>query len=319
MLIKRRTGIPESAITDERVYASRRTFLRSSLAAVTAAAAAGLSPSTALAAQMSGTRTLDGARPSRLSTNEPLTPLDAIAQYNNFYEFGSAKSDPARHAHALTVTPWTIRVEGLVERPGTNYQIDDLVRTGALEERIYRLRCVEGWSMVIPWIGVPLAGVIDHLRPTSKATFVAFETVARSGEMPGLTSPVLSWPYVEALRLDEARHPLTILSVGLYGRTLLNQNGAPIRLVVPWKYGFKSAKSIVTIRFLDRRPPTSWSRAVPGDFGFWANVNPNVHRPRDQRTERRIGSFFMQRTQMFNGYADDVAGLYNGMDLVREF
>ena len=319
MLIKRTAAIPESAVTDERVYASRRTFLRASLAAITGATAAGLSPPMTLAAQVSGARSLEGARLSPFSTNEPLTTLDAIAQYNNFYEFGADKSDPARHAHALTVAPWTIRVEGLVERPGTSYQIDDFVKTGELEERIYRLRCVEGWSMVIPWIGVPLSGVIDRLRPTSKAAFVAFETVARSGEMPGLASSVLSWPYVEALRLDEARHPLTILAVGLYGRTLLNQNGAPIRLVVPWKYGFKSAKSIVKIRFLERRPPTSWSRAVPADFGFWANVNPSVRRPLDQRTERRIGSFFKQRTQMFNGYAAQVASLYDGMDLVREF
>lgn len=318
MLIKRAPAIPESAVTDERVYAGRRTFLRAAAALVAGAASGDLAGRLA-SAQTPATGELHGARQSPLSTSEPLTTIDAITQYNNFYEFGTEKGDPARHAHALTVSPWTIRVDGHVERPGTRYDIDDLVTTAALEERVYRLRCVEGWSMVIPWVGVPLASVIERLRPTSRATFVAFETVARTGEMPGLSSPVLSWPYVEALRMDEARHPLTLLAVGLYGRTLLNQNGAPIRLVVPWKYGFKSIKSIVTIRFLDRRPATSWGRAAPADFGFYANVNPGVHRPRDQRTERRIGSFFMQRTQLFNGYAGEVARLYDGMDLAREF
>jgi methionine sulfoxide reductase catalytic subunit len=318
VLIKLRPTIPDSSITDESVYLDRRTFLRGAAAVVAGSVVGGPAAESTLA-RAQRVSPLAGAQPSPFSTTEPLTALDAITSYNNFYEFGSEKGDPARHAHVLTVSPWTIRVDGHCERPGTIYQVDDLVKMSAIEERVYRLRCVEGWSMVIPWLGVPLAGVIDQLRPTSKATFVAFQTAARTGEMPGLASPVLAWPYVEALRMDEARHPLTILAVGLYGRSLLNQNGAPIRLVVPWKYGFKSIKSIVTIRFLDRRPPTSWSRAAPADFGCFANVNPDVQRPRDQRTERRIGAFFMQRTQRFNGYADEVAHLYRGMDLVRDF
>jgi sulfoxide reductase catalytic subunit YedY len=259
---------------------------------------------------------------SRLSTtDEHQTPLRDITTYNNFYEFGTDKGDPARNAHTLTVRPWKVKVDGLVAKPA-DYDVDDLIKATQLEERIYRMRCVEGWSMVIPWVGFPLSEVLKRVEPQSSARYVAFETLVRSSEMPGqrgLLQP-LPWPYVEGLRLDEAMHPLTILAVGIYGESLLNQNGAPIRLVVPWKYGFKSIKSIVRIRVTATEPPITWKIQNPGEYGFYSNVNPAVDHPRwSQATERRIGEggLFVRRrpTLLFNGYGDQIAGLYGGMDL----
>jgi sulfoxide reductase catalytic subunit YedY len=257
---------------------------------------------------------------SPLSTGEEPTPLKHVTAYNNFYEFGTDKDDPARNAGTLRTRPWTISIEGHVKKPRT-YDVESIVRMHpSLEERIYRLRCVEGWSMVIPWIGIPLASVIKAVEPTSKARYVAFQTLLDVVQMPGQRRPVLQWPYVEGLRMDEAMHPLTILAVGLYGETLLNQNGAPIRLVVPWKYGFKSIKSIVKIRFVENQPPTSWNISAPHEYGFYSNVNPDVDHPRwSQARERRIGELGKRKTLMFNGYAEQVGGLYAGMDLRKYY
>ena len=256
------------------------------------------------------------------STDEKQTSKADATTYNNFYEFGTDKDDPAAYAGALTTEPWSIKVDGLVAKPAT-YALEDILKPVTLEERIYRLRCVEGWSMVIPWIGFPLADLISRVEPLGSAKYIAFETLVRPEEMrgqSGLFQP-LPWPYLEGLRLDEAKHPLTLLAVGMYGETLPNQNGAPIRLVVPWKYGFKSIKSIVRISFVDKQPPTSWQSSQPGEYGFFSNVNPKVDHPRwSQATERRIGEgsgLFAKRrpTLMFNGYGDEVASLYSGMDL----
>jgi sulfoxide reductase catalytic subunit YedY len=314
MLIRRPADIPASEITPHSLYLRRREL-------VLGAAAFGLTalaPGLAHAARLSATK-------SPLSTDEPSTPLKDVTSYNNFYEFGTDKDDPAQHAHTLTTKPWSIKVDGLVDNPA-DYNLDDLIKPAALEERIYRMRCVEGWSMVIPWIGVPLAAVLARVTPQSSAKYVAFETLVRPAEMPGQQGifQALPWPYVEGLRMDEAMHPLTILAVGLYGETLPNQNGAPVRLVVPWKYGFKSIKSIVRINLVDKQPPTSWSLQNPGEYGFYSNVNPKVDHPRwSQATERRIGEsgLFVKRrpTLMFNGYADQVASLYAGMDLIANY
>jgi sulfoxide reductase catalytic subunit YedY len=314
MLITRAPDIPSREITDERLYHNRREFLRSVTAAATGAAAALCVPAPATAQS-----SLPRPRRSPLSTTEPANAFDDITGYNNFYEFGTDKEDPARHAGRLKTRPWTVKVDGHVARPA-DYAIDDLVELDRLEERVYRLRCVEAWSMVIPWVGFPLADVIKRVEPTSKAKFVAFTTLHRPSEMPGQREPILRWPYVEGLRLDEALHPLTILAVGLYGKVLLNQNGAPIRLVVPWKYGFKSIKSIVRISFVEQQPPTSWNLSAPQEYGFYSNVNPEVDHPRwTQARERRIGEFFRRKTLMFNGYADQVVSLYAGMDLKKHY
>ena len=267
---------------------------------------------------------LDAAK-SKLSTDDKLTSLKDVTNYNNFYEFGVDKTDPAANAHTLKTTPWTVKLDGLVDKPA-DVQLEDLIKPSTLEERIYRLRCVEAWSMVIPWVGFPLADVIKRAGPQSSAKFVAFETLVRPAEMPGQKGlfQSLSWPYVEGLRLDEAMHPLTILAVGLYGETLPNQNGAPLRLVVPWKYGFKSIKSIVRITLTDKQPKTTWNAAGPNENGFYSNVNPAVDHPRwTQATERRIGEggIFNKRreTLPFNGYGEQVASLYSGMDLKKDF
>ncbi|MFV0385264.1 protein-methionine-sulfoxide reductase catalytic subunit MsrP [Paracoccus sp. (in: a-proteobacteria)] len=263
-----------------------------------------------------------GGKPSQLSTDEKPNTVEEITNYNNYYEFGTGKEDPARHAGALTTDPWSVMIEGLVDRPGS-YDLTDIAPDNALEERIYRLRCVEAWSMVIPWIGVPLAPVLNRAGVQPGAKYVEFETAYRPEEMPGLRYPILDWPYREGLRLDEAMHPLTLLATGLYSDPLPNQNGAPIRLVVPWKYGFKSAKSIVRIALTDRQPRTAWNVLQPNEYGFYANVNPRVDHPRwSQATERRIGAgLFAGRedTLMFNGYADQVASLYAGMDLKKNY
>ena len=255
-------------------------------------------------------------------SDEKLTPFDDVASYNNFYEFGTGKEDPVQNAGTLKLRPWTVRVEGAVKKSKT-ISIEDLFKLAPLEERIYRMRCVEGWSMVIPWVGFPLSKLISWAEPTGNAKYVEFVTLADPMQMPGVRLPILDWPYVEGLRMDEAMHPLTIMALGLYGEVLPNQNGAPMRLVVPWKYGFKGAKSIVKIRFTDKMPQTAWMKAGPDEYGFYANVNPEVAHPRwSQKTERRIGSGLFSpriKTQMFNGYADQVAQLYTGMDLRRNF
>ncbi|MFN3646299.1 MAG: protein-methionine-sulfoxide reductase catalytic subunit MsrP [Gemmobacter sp.] len=260
------------------------------------------------------------AAPSRYSVTEPPTDREAVTSYNNFYEFGFDKGDPKKHAGKMAVDPWSIRIDGLVDRPGT-YDLADVIKDQPLEERIYRLRCVEAWSMIVPWIGFELSGLLDRVGVQSGARYVAFQTLADPAVMPGVRAQNLNYPYVEGLRLDEAMHPLTILATGLYGDPMPNQNGAPIRLVVPWKYGFKSIKSIVAIRLVADEPPTTWSQAQPSEYGFYANVNPQVDHPRwSQASERRVGDGLFARrrdTLMFNGYADEVAQLYSGMDLAR--
>jgi sulfoxide reductase catalytic subunit YedY len=255
----------------------------------------------------------------RSELDESLTPYEDVTGYNNFYEFGTGKEDPARNAHTLVTRPWTIAVEGEVARPA-EYALDDLLAPHTAEDRIYRLRCVEAWSMVIPWTGIPLADVIRRLEPTSKAKYVEFTTLLDREQMPGQRRRVLDWPYVEGLRMDEALNPLTLLATGVYGRDLPNQNGAPLRLVVPWKYGFKSIKSIVKIRFVEYMPATSWAVSAPREYGFYANVNPEVDHPRwSQGRERRLGEFRRRPTLMFNGYAEQVADMYAGLDLARWF
>ncbi|MDR5652553.1 protein-methionine-sulfoxide reductase catalytic subunit MsrP [Ruixingdingia sedimenti] len=261
-----------------------------------------------------------GRAESRFSTDEPLTDLKDITTYNNFYEFGMDKADPSRRAGRMTIDPWAVTIDGLVDRPGT-YDLADVLKGQPQEERIYRMRCVEGWSMVIPWTGFELAGLLTRVGVQPAAKYVAFQTLLRPEEMPGVGIPVLDWPYVEGLRLDEAMHPLTILATGIYDEPLLNQNGAPLRLVVPWKYGFKSIKSIVRISLVADEPPTSWNIQNPREYGFYSNVNPQVDHPRwSQASEQRIGDgFFAKRrdTLMFNGYGEEVAGLYAGMDLAK--
>jgi methionine sulfoxide reductase catalytic subunit len=266
-----------------------------------------------------GTSPLPVASKGRYTVNEPKNSFEEITTYNNFYEFGVDKSDPAANAGTLRPRPWSVAVEGEVEKP-RSIEIGTLLGGFPLEERVYRMRCVEAWSMVIPWIGFPLAHLIERLKPTPKAKYVAFTTLLDPEQMPGQRSGLLDWPYVEGLRMDEAMHPLALMAVGLYGRTLPHQNGAPLRLVVPWKYGFKGIKSIVKIRFTQEQPPTTWNLASPGEYGFYANVNPEVDHPRwSQATERRIGEFRRRKTLPFNGYADQVAHLYAGMDLRTNF
>jgi sulfoxide reductase catalytic subunit YedY len=304
-----------SEITPRPVYLNRRAVLAGAAGLV----AAGLLPREARAATLSAAK-------SPFSTDEPQTSLSDITTYNNYYEFGTDKADPAANAGKLTTAPWSVKVDGLVAKPA-DYQLEDFIKPFALEERIYRMRCVEGWSMVIPWDGFPLADILKRAEPLGSAKYVAFETLVRPTEMPGQDAffPVLEWPYVEGLRLDEAMHPLTILATGLYGEPLPKQSGAPIRLVVPWKYGFKGIKSIVRISLVDKQPPTSWNKQNSSEYGFYSNVNPQVDHPRwSQATERRIGEgsgLFAKRrdTLMFNGYGEEVASLYAGMDLKANF
>ena len=267
-----------------------------------------------------GAMALAGPARAGWSVDEPPTALEAITSYNNFYEFGFGKDDPKRHAGAMTIDPWSIKIDGLVDRPGT-YDLADVLKGQTIEERIYRFRCVEAWSMIVPWQGFELAGLLKRVGVQPGAKYVAFESLARPEEMPGVRKMNLDYPYVEGLRLDEAMHPLTLMATGLYGEPIPKQNGAPIRVIVPWKYGFKSIKSIVRIRLMDREPPTTWNQLQPQEYGFYANVNPQVDHPRwSQASERRIGEgLFAKRreTLMFNGYADEVAGLYSGMDLAK--
>jgi sulfoxide reductase catalytic subunit YedY len=311
-----------SDITPRQVYERRRALLKGLLASGVAFAALPASAQTArpgkLAALPGGKSDVAGAL-----TMEKLTPYADITSYNNYYEFGTDKGDPVRTAGTLKPRPWSVAVEGEVKKPG-NFDLDSLLKLAPLEERIYRMRCVEGWSMVIPWVGFSLAELIKRVEPTGNAKFVQFITLADKAQMPGLRSGVLDWPYSEGLRLDEAMHPLALLTFGLYGEVLPNQSGAPVRLVVPWKYGFKSAKSIVKIRFVDKQPHTSWQDAAPSEYGFYSNVNPKVDHPRwSQASERRIGEdglFAKKRpTLMFNGYESQVGQLYAGMDLKKFF
>lgn len=313
MPVYRPPRIAASEITPREIYMSRRTFIGSAAAGALLAGAG-----TALAAPLT-------ASPSRFSVDEKLTPKEAVTTYNNFYEFGTGKADPAQNSQHFKPLPWSVKVDGLVGRP-REFDIDELMKM-QLEDRVYRLRCVEGWSMVIPWIGFPLSALLDQVEPLGSAKYVSFETLVRPEEMPGQTGlfQPLEWPYVEGLRLDEARHPLTILAVGLYGETLPKQNGAPIRLVVPWKYGFKSIKSIVKISLVEEQPQTTWKNSNAREYGFYSNVNPEVDHPRwSQATEQRIGEggFFSvanHPTLPFNGYGDEVANLYEGMDLRANF
>jgi len=319
MIIKRAESIKPSEITDESTYLNRRQFL-SRVSTSTLAIAAGLSlPEFLNMNQAQAALTLGNIQPSRYILDEEKTPYKDITRYNNFYEFGTDKEEPAILAQNFKTDPWTLRIDGEVAKPAT-YQLEDFVKPYTLEERVYRLRCVEAWSMVVPWVGFSFADVIKKVEPTSKAKFVEFTTLYDPEQMPGQRRRVLEWPYVEGLRIDEAAHPLTILAVGLYGKLMPNQNGAPIRLVVPWKYGFKNSKSIVRIRFTEKQPRTTWNIAAPQEYGFYANVNPRVDHPRwSQAEERRIGDFFKRETLMFNGYADEVASLYTGMDLRKSF
>ncbi len=309
-MARRNPDLPEREATPEALYLRRREFL-----ALGAAGAAGLLlPGAGAAGEPSG-EALQVARTIEKAGGEAKTPWDAVTSYNNFYELGTEKTDPARNAGTLRTRPWTVAIEGEVKKPQV-VGIDDLLRWFPLEQRVYRMRCVEAWSMVIPWVGLPLGDLVRKVEPTSRAKHVAFETLLDPAQLPGQRRRVLDWPYVEGLRIDEAVHPLTLLAVGVYGRVLPGQNGAPIRLVVPWKYGFKGAKSIVKIRFQEAQPKTAWNLAAPSEYGFYANVNPQVDHPRwSQARERRIGEFFRRKTLPFNGYADEVAGLYSGMDL----
>jgi sulfoxide reductase catalytic subunit YedY len=301
------------------LYVNRRQFFQTLGVPVLGAAAATLVPALGGVSPAGAQTPLAGVKKGPFGTDEPRNSYEDITGYNNFYEFGTDKEDPKANAGRLKVRPWTVKVDGLVNKPA-DYAVDDLIKFNQLEERVYRLRCVEAWSMVIPWVGFPLAEVIKKVEPNSRAKYVAFETLLRPPEMPGQRTSVLEWPYREGLRLDEAMHPLTILAVGLYGKTLPNQNGAPIRLVVPWKYGFKGIKSIVRISFVERQPPTSWNLSNAREYGFYSNVNPQVDHPRwSQAQERRIGEFFRRKTLMFNGYGDQVASLYSGMDLKKNY
>jgi sulfoxide reductase catalytic subunit YedY len=320
MLIKKAPDIRYSEITPKALYLRRREFIQG---AAMAAAGALAGPFTGqAAAQVAGPgklAKLANVKTSRFSTTEKMNGYDDVTGYNNFYEFGTEKEDPARNAKGFQPRPWKIAVEGLVKSPGS-YDIDAFIKPHALEERIYRMRCVEAWSMVIPWVGIPLADVVKRLEPMPSAKYVEFITLYDPGRMLGQRRAVLRWPYTEGLRMDEATHPLAILAVGLYGEVLPSQNGAPIRLVVPWKYGFKGAKSLVKIRFVDAQPRNTWQVSAPNEYGFYANVNPNVDHPRwSQKAERRLGEFRMRRTEMFNGYADQVASLYTGLDLKKNF
>jgi sulfoxide reductase catalytic subunit YedY len=320
MLIKQAPDILSSEITPEKLYWNRRSFIRAASGAAVGLAGTATFGGTTGNLLAAPQRELVDLRQSQFSTSDAPNSYDEITSYNNFYEFGLQKEDPKRYADELTIEPWSIRVEGHMNKPAADYTLEDILAPHALEERIYRLRCVEAWSMVVPWVGFPLGDLLKRFEPTSRAKFVKFETLVRPAEFRGQRARNLQYPYVEGLRMDEAMNPLAILAVGLYGKTLLNQNGAPIRLVVPWKYGFKSIKSIVKIEFVEEQPRNTWNIAIPNEYGFYANVNPEVDHPRwSQASERRIGEFFRQGTQMFNGYGYQVASMYDGMDLAEHY
>jgi sulfoxide reductase catalytic subunit YedY len=324
MLIKKPEAIKSSEITDKNVYMSRRLFMRGAVLAATTIGTGWLYRQFASPGQggQVGEKIAD-VQSAPSTVEQPITDATTsykdITHYNNFYEFSTSKGAVAEKAKNFVTRPWAIEVGGLVQKPKT-FDLDDLIKISAPEERIYRHRCVEGWSMIIPWVGFSLSKLLDQVQPTSQARFVAFETLADAKQMPNISTSILDWPYVEGLRLDEAMHPLTILANGLYGETLPPQNGAPLRLVVPWKYGFKGIKSIVKITLVENEPPATWNIAAPDEYGFYSNVNPNVNHPRwSQKTEQRIGEFGKRDTLIFNGYADQVAHLYEGMDLRKYF
>ncbi|MFZ2973413.1 MAG: protein-methionine-sulfoxide reductase catalytic subunit MsrP [Ferribacterium limneticum] len=317
MLIRHAPEIPNSEITEPQIYAGRREFVRT-LALGVGAASLGLAHG-AESREGRGSP-LGNLLSSPLSTrDDKLTPYQSMTTYGNFYEFGPDKDSPAKNAHRLRTRPWSVTIDGEVKTPKT-FAIEDILKWAPLEERIYRMRCVEGWSAVVPWVGFPFSELLKRVELTGNAKFVEFWSLADPEQMPYVRIPLLDWPYVEALRLDEARHPLTLLAVGMYGEVMPKQNGAPLRLIVPWKYGFKGAKSIVRIRFVEKQPQTAWMKAGPDEYGFYSNVNPDVpHRRWSQANERRLGEFLKRKTLPFNGYAEQVAGLYAGMDLRKNF
>ncbi len=317
MLIRRPADILPSEITSERQYNGRRDWLK---AAGSMGLIAGLPVLSACDAQAQGAK-LAGVKPNPLYVvpDDKLNKFDDLKGYCNFYEFGTDKTDPPIYAKALKTRPWTVAVEGEVLKPKV-FDIDELYKLAPLEERIYRFRCVEAWSMVVPWVGFPLSALINAVQPKGNAKFVEFVTLADKAQMPGLRSAVLDWPYTEGLRMDEAMHPLTLLTLGAFGEVLPNQNGAPIRMTIPWKYGFKGGKSIVKIRFVEKEPRTAWVKAGPSEYGFYSNVNPTVDHARwSQASERRLGEFGKRKTLMFNGYSEQVASMYTGMDLKKLF
>ena len=323
MLIRKPADVPSSEITPERVYMNRRAFM----AAASGAAASILAAGALTSAVACGTDRGDGSSQTsdgdvgQGAPNPPdkVNSYQDITTYNNYYEFGTDKEDPSQNAGSFRTKPWSITVDGLVKKPG-KYALEDFVKGLTVQDRTYRMRCVEAWSMVIPWNGIPLRDIIARLEPLPSAKYVAFQTIYDPQQMPGQRRDVLQWPYVEGLRLDEATNPLTLFATGIYGKPLPNQDGAPIRLVTPWKYGFKGIKAIVKLSFVDTMPPTTWNIAAPDEYGFYANVNPTVDHPRwSQSSERRIGEFRRRPTLMFNGYGDQVASMYRGMDLRRNF
>ena len=320
MLIKPPADIPSSEITPKGCYLNRRQFIQAAGTAAAAAAGVLSGETVASAGPAVHKRKFEGTRRSDFSTTEPPNNWTQLTTYNNFYEFGIDKDAPSENAVNFKTEPWTVAVEGECMKPAVLH-MEDILKGRTLEDRIYRHRCVEAWSMVIPWVGFPLADFIKECQPTSKAKFIEFTTLYDPSKMPGQRTPVLKWPYVEGLRMDEAMNPLTILSVGLYGEVLPNQNGAPIRLVIPWKYGFKGAKSIVKIKFVERQPLNSWQLSAPNEYGFYANVNPAVNHPRwSQASETRLPSFFKNyKTQPFNGYGEQVASMYTDLDLRKNF
>jgi len=319
MLIKKAEDILSSEITPKSLYLNRRKFLAgAALAGAAAATGAGLRELIAPSTTVFAGNKINGIQKSPLSTTEAVTPYKDVTNYNNYYEFSTEKDEPAKLAQKFRTRPWKVKIDGLVEKK-QELDIDAIIKMAPPEERIYRHRCVEGWSIVVPWIGFSLSELIKRVNPTSKATFVEFTTIFDPGQMPGQMRNVLEWPYVEGLRMDEAMHPLALLCFGMYGEDLPNQDGAPLRIVVPWKYGFKSAKAIVKIHFTDKQPLNTWNISAPREYGFYSNVNPNVDHPRwSQAKERRLGEFLKRPTLMFNGY-DQVASLYSGMDLKKNF
>ena len=318
MLIKKNEDIRSSEITPKSLYLNRRKFLRDAALAGAAAAGISLHETVSPSATVLAGNKIDGVQKSPFSTTETITPYKDVTHYNNYYEFSTEKEGPAELAKNFRTRPWKVKVDGLVDKK-QELDIDTILKIAPPEERIYRHRCVEGWSIVVPWIGYSLSELIKRLNPTRKAKFVEFTTLYDLGQMPGQRRDVLQWPYVEGLRMDEAMHPLALLCFGMYGEELPNQDGAPVRLILPWKYGFKSVKAIVHIRFTERQPVNTWQASAPNEYGFYANVNPTVDHPRwSQAKERRLGEFFKRPTLMFNGY-DQVASLYSGMDLRKNF
>ncbi|VAW98992.1 Protein-methionine-sulfoxide reductase catalytic subunit MsrP [hydrothermal vent metagenome] len=321
MLIKKSHDIKSSEITPQSIYENRRQFMRSAGGLLLATTASSFISPPLLAAENAkyGGTALDVKTRKNLADSEELTPFSKVSTYNNYYEFGTDKYSPAKLASSLKTDPWNVDVSGHVKNSGS-YHLEDILKHNDLEERIYRFRCVETWSMVVPWVGFPLANFIKRMQPTSKAKYIKFSTLFAPENMPGQKRRVLQWPYVEGLTMDEAMHPLTMLVTGLYGESLPNQNGAPLRLIVPWKYGFKSIKSIAKIEFVEQQPVSSWTKSAPREYGFYSNVNPAVRHPRwSQAKERRLGDFFKRKSLMFNGYQDQVASLYTGLDLTKYF